>query len=239
MSNRSSLIHRDVLECRPCLESRNPPLPGLASTFSVQGLILHFDLNHRKRVDIAAIISAGDSIGWFSSMIKLPARTEIEPLIGENQMSRAHMVMFTITLDYLPEHTGPLGKLICPPCFVAVVAEFSGGPPQVNFAIRCERLADSGQGYGLPKIKNLITFDGYTNSIQLLKLHLRFLQLPALIKLAAARLLRVRIALGQATLGQAIRSQAAQAYRCQQCNLLLHPLAKSPEIKLLKTRNEL
>jgi hypothetical protein len=105
-SSLRSIRNTNILPCKLC--SSSPPAEASKATHSILNLFMHFQLNHEKRTDLKNDLAAGRSLSWFKSMIVLPTRDELEPLItGRNITTTATLQLYRDAAREFPDPTGP------------------------------------------------------------------------------------------------------------------------------------
>jgi len=97
-----SVRNSDILTCRICKVDGGTP-SNLAATFSLPLLLLHVETHHSERVDLMATLAKNCTLEWFQSVISLPARGNIEPLLTQESVKeRDTLAIFRSALSYIP-----------------------------------------------------------------------------------------------------------------------------------------
>jgi hypothetical protein len=99
-----SVKNIDILPCKLCSSSS---AKASETTHSILNLFTHFQLSHDNRIDLKNDLSAGRALSWFKSMIVLPTRDELEPLItGRNITTTATLQLYQVAAHEFPDSRG-------------------------------------------------------------------------------------------------------------------------------------
>jgi hypothetical protein len=101
-----SVRNSDILVCRICKVDGGTP-SNLAATFSLPLLLLHVETHHSERVDLMATLAKNCTLEWFQSVISLPTRGNIEPLLTQESVKeRDTLAIFRSAMSYIPVSAG-------------------------------------------------------------------------------------------------------------------------------------
>jgi hypothetical protein len=108
LTNHASLVslrNTNTLKCKLCINS--PPSSAPAKpipSYSILNMIMHFQLSHESMLPLMADLAAGRSLSFLHSVIALPTRAELEPLvIARNITTTSTMKLYQDALQHFAE----------------------------------------------------------------------------------------------------------------------------------------